>query len=199
MLMTGGIVLLSIIFLSDDAKVRCNSLSIYILKSVLTSLHEGQLIGHRGVVKLPEGYEYRDKDCLCQSPEIGLIQNHLQAGVYNNNTLILLNSTKMNPQETRDASKAAGRFAIQFQELDDDLAERRRETQSRGRAHPPHFPTRLSSPAHRSLPTFHFKESRMLDPPAENRQNVPLLDIQLERATPSTRLVPVERVKVTIR
>lgn len=107
----------------------------------------------------------------------------------------------MNPQETRDASKAAARFAKHFQELDEDLAERRRETQSRGRPHPPHFPTGLSSPVHRapSLHTFHFKESRMLDPPAENRQNVPLIDIQLERATPSTRLLPGERVKVTIR
>lgn len=77
--MSVSVLLLTVFFFYHDSDfVRGNksdSASLYLDTSL-----GGQLIGHRGVVQLPEGYEYRDEACHCQ--EIGKNHQKVTAGIF---------------------------------------------------------------------------------------------------------------------
>ena len=77
--MSVSVLLLTVIFFYHDGDFvisnKSDSASLYLDTSL-----GGQLIGHRGVVQLPEGYEYRDEACHCQ--EIGKNHQKVTAGIF---------------------------------------------------------------------------------------------------------------------
>jgi len=133
-----------------------------LLLLVHTCSSSPQLIGSRGVITLREGFEYRDP-------------------------------------ETVEASESIARFAKEFQELDDEIAEqhsRSNSFNSRLNEVTPRFHTQvLDNVKGRPLvenEIFDFLESRFLEPPQELQFNKFLDEVEIERATSPTRLLPGE-------
>jgi len=136
---------------------------------VLLALHSSspQLIGHRGVITLREGVEYRDP-------------------------------------ETVEASETVAHFAKEFQEIDDEIAERNSRTntfRSRLNEVSPKFQTQvLENVRGRPLvenEIFDFLESRFVEPPQELQFNKFLDEVEIERATSPVRLLPGEGLAPT--
>jgi len=136
---------------------------------VLLALHYSspQLIGHRGVITLREGVEYRDP-------------------------------------ETVEASETVAHFAKEFQEIDDEIAERNSRTntfRSRLNEVSPKFQTQILENV-RGRPLveneiFDFLESRFVEPPQELQFNKFLDEVEIERATSPVRLLPGEGLAPT--
>jgi len=108
--------------------------------------------------------------------------------------------------ETVQASENVADFAKEFQEIDDDIAERRSHSnsfQSRGHEVSPKFQTAiLDNIQGRPLvdnEIFDFLESRFLEPPQDLQFNKFLDEVEIERATSPVRLLPGEGLPPTPR
>lgn len=108
--------------------------------------------------------------------------------------------------ETVEASETVANFAREFQEQDDDIAERHSQANSFGSRQnevSPRFQTQLADNV-KGRPLieneiFDFLESRFLEPPRELQFNKFLDEVEIERATSPIRLLPGEGLPPTPR
>jgi len=108
--------------------------------------------------------------------------------------------------ETVEASETVANFAKEFQEIDDDIAERHNQAnsfRSRQNEVSPRFRTQLPNNV-KGRPLieneiFDFLESRFLEPPQELQFNKFLDEVEIERATSPIRLLPGEGLPPTPR
>eukprot|EP00091_Calanus_sinicus_P013140 TRINITY_DN2924_c0_g1_i8.p1 TRINITY_DN2924_c0_g1~~TRINITY_DN2924_c0_g1_i8.p1 ORF type:complete len:502 (+),score=84.83 TRINITY_DN2924_c0_g1_i8:216-1721(+) len=108
--------------------------------------------------------------------------------------------------ETVEASETVANFAREFQEVDDDIAERHSHAnsfRSRQNEVSPRFRTQLPDNV-KGRPLieneiFDFLESRFLEPPQELQFNKFLDEVEIERATSPIRLLPGEGLPPTPR
>lgn len=98
---------------------------------------------------------------------------------------------------TRASSEAVARFAKQFQAVTDSLSEARRPAERSQVTRTPYFPSTKQNLIGKELTDrdiLGFQDTRHIVPLSGLQQNKPLPEIELERATPSTRLLPGEEL-----
>jgi hypothetical protein len=114
-----------------------------------------QLVGSRGIVTLPSGFQYRDTT-------------------------------------TVDASMNVAKFARSFQSQANSISENNFRI-SQKPVKVPQFVTRVNGGKGRiqsDQEVFDFTDSRFVEPLPETKFNKPLVEVELERATPASRFLP---------